>query len=328
MIWMFRASCDILKTVQKLDRLKEKQYLVGKLGVHEFMVLTAGGSPIFHYSVTEKRKLDELLSGFLSAITSFASEFGEKSIQSLSFEGSELLYEQFGSDYLFIFLVETGSSENVLRAILRELSRRFLSRYKVELRMDIPVLDVFMDFENEVRDVFTYYEGVLLVTSSLSSFVIPQVLQDNLDIAIRSGGFLDEFHRDLGSSGNRILSAIDGETSIHDMGRNLGVSDEEISDAVEYLAIRGLLKVHKLCPVIKENDARFDAYLDLIGLPNKDYQLLERAKSLCNGDRSLVDVSERLGVVPERLYEVLEKLGDEVKWNLIEVSGLVDELKK
>lgn len=324
---MFRGKYDILKSVQKLDRLKETTYLVGKLGVHEFMVLTAGGSPIFHYSKTEVRKLDELLSGFLSAITSFASEFGEKSIQSLSFEGSELLYEQFGSDYLFIFLVEMGSPENVLRAILRELSKRFLSRYKTELRMDIPVLDVFMDFEHEVRSVFTYYEGVLLVTSSLSSFVIPQMMKENLDNAIRSGGFLDEFHRDMGSSGNRILSAIDGNTSIHEMGRNLGVADEEISEVVEYLALRGLLKISKLCPVIKENDARFDAYLDLIGLPNKDYQLLDRAKSLCNGDRPLVDVSERLGVVPERLYEVLEKLGDEVKWNLVEVSGLVDESK-
>ncbi|MFW9926063.1 MAG: hypothetical protein ACFFDM_04770 [Candidatus Thorarchaeota archaeon] len=299
--------------------------MAGKLGIHEFMVLTAGGSPIFHYSVTDERKLDELLSGFLSAITSFASEFGEKSIQSLSFEGSELLYEQFGSEYLFIFLVESGSSEKVLRAVLRELSRKFLSRYKTELRMDIPVLDVFLDFENEVRGVFTYYEGVLVVTSSLSSFVIPKLMKENLDLAIRSGGFLDEFHRDLGGSGNRILSAIDGKTSIYEMGRKLGVSDEEISDVVEYLAIRGLLKVSKLCPVIKQNDSRFDAYLDLIGLPNKDYQLLERAKSLCNGDRPLVEVSERLGVVPERLYEVFEKLGDEVGWNLVEVSGLVDD---
>ncbi len=324
---MFRDICDILKTLHNLDRSKEILYLVGNLGVYEFMVLTAGGSPIFHYSITQERKLDELLSGFLSAITSFASEFGEKSIQSLSFEGSELLYEQFGSDYLFIFLVESGSSEKVLRAVLRELSGRFLSRYKEELRMDIPVLDVFLDFENEVRGVLTYYEGVLFVTSSLSSFVIPQLMKDDLDIAIKSGGFLDEFHRDLGGSGNRILEAIDGETSIYEMGRNLGVPDEDISDVVEYLAIRGLLKISKLCPVIRENDSRFDAYLDLIGLPSKDYQLLERAKSLCNGERSLVDVSERLGVVPERLYEVFEKLGDEVKWNLVEVSGLVDDSK-
>ena len=314
-----------LKDSSESGQTQGDSVLVGKLGVKEFMVLTAGGSPIFHYSVTDERKLDELLSGFLSAITSFASEFGEKSIQSLTFEGSELLYEQFGSDCLFIFLVETGSSENVLRAILRELSKRFLTRYKTELGMEIPVLDVFMDFENEVRGVFTYYEGVLLVTSSLSSFVIPKVMRENLDEAIKSGGFLDEFHRDMGGSGNRILSAIDGKTSIHDMSRNLGVADEEISKVVEYLAIRGLLKVSKLCPVIKENDARFDAYLDLIGLPNKDYQLLDRAKSLCNGSRPLVEVSERLGVVPERLYEVLEKLGDEVNWNLIEVTGLVEE---
>ena len=300
--------------------------MVDKLGVHEFMVLTAGGAPIFHFSKDQTRKLDELLSGFLSAITSFATEFGEKSIQSLSFEGSELLYEQFGPDYLFIFLVETGSSEKVLRVVLRELSKRFVSRYENEMRMDIPILDVFMDFENDVRAVLSYYEGILIVMSSLSAFIIPQVKKDNLDIAIRTGGFLDEFHRDLGNSGNRVLSAIDGKTSLYNIGRSLGLSEIDISDVVEYLAIRGLLRVSKLCPLIQEKDARFDAYLDIIGLPSKDYQLLERAKSLCNGNRSLMDISERLGVVPEQLYEVLEKLGDEVEWKLVEVSALVDEL--
>jgi hypothetical protein len=297
--------------------------LVEKLGVNEFMVLTSGGTPIFHFSNTETRKLDELLSGFLSAITSFATEFGEKSVQSLSFEGSELLYEQFGTDYLFIFLVESGSSEKVLRVVLRELTKRFISRYQDELKIAIPVLDVFLDFEKDVRSVFSYYEGILVVMSNLSAFVIPQINKDNLDIAIRSGGFLDEFHRDLGNAGNRVLSGIDGNTSLYDLSRNLGLSESIISEVVEYLAIRGLLGVSKLCPLIHEKDARFDAYLDLIGLPSKDYQLLDRAKSLCNGQRSLVEISERLGVVPEQLYEVLEKLGDEVEWKLIEVSGLV-----
>ncbi len=80
------------------------------------MVLTVGGTPIFHYSTTDTPKLDHLLSGFISAITSFATEFGERSIQSLSFEGSQLLYEQHENNYLFVFLVETGSSEKVLRA--------------------------------------------------------------------------------------------------------------------------------------------------------------------------------------------------------------------
>ncbi|MFX1483923.1 MAG: hypothetical protein ACFFCP_12150 [Promethearchaeota archaeon] len=298
-----------------------------KLGVHEFMVLTTGGTPIFHFSKSRKRKLDELLSGFLSAITSFATEFGEKSIQRLSFEGSELLYEQYRTDYLFIFLVESGSSEKVLRVVLRELSKRFVSRYENELKMDIPVLDVFMDFENDVRGVFSYYEGILVIMASLSAFVIPELKKENLDIAIRSGGFLDEFHRDLGNSGNRVLSAIDGKTSIFDIGRNLVLSESEVSGIIEYLAIRGLLRVSKLCPVLQEKDARFDAYLDLIGLPSRDYQLLDRAKSLCNGNNSIVEISERLGVVPEQLYDVLDKLGDEVQWNLTEVTGLVDEIE-
>jgi len=299
--------------------------LAGKLGVQEFMVLTSGGTPIFHYSSTEVRKLDELISGFLTAITSFATEFGERSIQSLSFEGSELLYEQFEDECLFIFLVETGSSEKVLRALLRELSRKFMSRYQTELKMDIPILEVFMDFEKEVRGIFTHYEGILVVMSSLSAFVTPEIKKDTMDIVIRSGGFLDEFHRDFGGAGNRILPEIDGKTSIYNMSRNLGVSIDDISDVIEYLAIRSLLKISKICPFIRSNDSRFDTYLDLIGLPSKDYQLLERAKPLCNGIRPLVDISIRLGVVPERLYEVLEKLGEEVEWRLVEVMGLVEQ---
>ncbi|TFH02888.1 MAG: hypothetical protein E4H14_17295 [Candidatus Thorarchaeota archaeon] len=299
--------------------------MAGKLGIQEFMVLTSGGTPIFHYSSTNVRKLDELLSGFLSAITNFATEFGERSIQSLTFEGSELLYEQVEDDCLFIFLVETDSSEKVLRAVLRELSKKFMSRYEAELAMTIPILDVFLDFEHEVREVFNYYEGILIVMSSLSAFVIPEIKKDTMDLVIRSGGFLDEFHRDFGSAGNRILPEINGVTSIYDLSRNLGVSVDDISDVIEYLAIRGLLRVSKLCPLIRTNDSRFDAYLDLIGLPNKDYQLLERAKSFCNGDRPLIDISERLGVVPERLYEVLEKLGEEVEWRLIEVIGFIDK---
>ena len=298
--------------------------MVGRLGVLEFMVLTSGGSPIFHYSRTEDRKLDELLSGFLSAITSFASEFGERSIQSLSFEGSELLYEQYGSDFLFIFLVESGASEKVLRAVLRELTQKFVSRYEEELKMEIPVLDVFMDFEREVTQVFEDYEGILLTMSNLSSFVVPSLEKRAMDIAIRSGGFLDEFHRDFGSSGNRILGAIDGETSIHEISVMSGIPDSEIGDVIEYLAVRGFLHVSKMCPVIESNDARFNAYLDLVGLPSKEYQLLERARGLCNGARSLVEVSERLGVVPEQLYDVLEKLGDQVEWKLIEVTSWVE----
>ncbi len=298
--------------------------MVDKLGILEFMVLTTGGSPVFHYSRTDERKLDELLSGFLSAITSFASEFGEKSIQSLSFEGSELLYEQYGSDFLFIFLVESGASEKVLRAVLRELTRKFVSRYQDELKMEIAVLDVFMDFEKEVTQVFADYEEILLTMSNLSRFVVPTLEKRAMDIAIRSGGFLDEFHRDFGTSGNRVLEAIDGSNSIHRISLATGIPDDEIAAVVEYLAIRGFLKVAKMCPVIEGNDARFNAYLDLVGLPSKEFQLLERARGLCNGSRSLVEISEKLGVVPEQLYDVLEKLGDQVQWRLTEVAGLVE----
>lgn len=298
--------------------------MVEKLGVHEFMVLTSGGTPLFHYSIHSERKLDELLSGFLSAITSFATEFGEKSIQSLSFEGSELLYEQYGADHLFIFLVETGSPKRVLREVLRELMGKFVANYENQMKMEIPVLDVFMDFEKDVISVLEHYEGILVIVANLSDFVVPRINTLRMEIASKSGSFHDEFHRDFGASGNKILDAIDGKTSIHEIARLTAVPESELRRIIEYLTIRGFLKISKMCPVIRSNDPRFDTYLDLIGLPNKDFQLLERAKPFCDGNTPLAEVSQRLGVVPEQLYEVLEKVGDGVDWNLIDISGLAE----
>ncbi len=299
----------------------EKSSLRNRLRVQEFMVLSSGGVPIFHYSREHTRKLDELLSGFLTAITSFASEFGERSIQSLSFEGSELLYEQTEEEAIFIFLVDTGTQKKVLRAVLKDLSRKFLLRYDRQLKSSILVEEDFKDFAFEVERAFNYYEGVMMITSNLSAYVVPILNKELMDIAVKSEGLIDEFHRDFGGPGNRVLEAIDGNSSITKMSEDLGLEVDEISEIIEYLAIWGVLEIAKLCPVLKENDARFDAFLDIIGLPQKDYQLLERAKLLCNGSNSVIAISERINVTADRLYEVLVKLGDEVEWQLQKVTS-------
>ncbi len=291
----------------------------GLLQVNEFMVLTPGGIPIFHYSPDGSRKLDELLSGFLTAITSFASEFGERSVQSLAFEGSEVMYEQTESDIICIFLAGTNAPKKVLRSVLRDLSRKFMNRYSVEVEMDIPVESVFADFKDDVELSLKYYEGVLKTTSSLSSFVVPSIKGDASDLASNAHGFLDQYHRDFGGIGNKILETIDGKCSIYDIGEKLGVEENAVQEAVEYLAIWGVIRISKMCPLIKGEDERFDAYLGLVGLPEKEYQLLKRAMPLCDGSRALGEISDKLGVTSERLHEVLSKLGEQVEWKLVDV---------
>jgi len=286
------------------------------------MVIKPGGVPIFHYSVDGTRKLDELLSGFLSAITSFASEFGEKSVQSLSFEGSEIMYEQGEEGVLFVVLVETLAPKKVIRMVLRDLSRKFQIRYSKELKLDIPIEEKFSGFSSEVNRAFVFYEEILTVTSSLSPYVVPEIKKQALDIAIRSNSLLDDFHRDFGGAGTRILEAIDGKTAIVDLSTELGLELTETNEIVEYLLIWGVVTISRLCPKLQEDDSRFDAFLDIIGLPTKEYQLLNRAKPLCNGERSIVEISERLSVTYETLYEMLLKLGDQVEWIHVPVAGL------
>ncbi len=298
--------------------------MTGPLKVHEFMVLTAGGIPLFHYSPDETRKLDTLLSGFLSAISSFAAEFGERSIQSLSFEGSEILYET-EEEVLFIFLVGSGAQKRVLRAVLRDLSHKFLTRYREEIKADVLFEDSFKGFADEVKRSFAFYEGVLAVASSLSSFVVPMINQEAFDVAVKSMGLLDELHRDFGSTGSKITEAIDGKTSIHDVSQSSGLEIEQVTEVVEYLVIWGVVKIFKMCPVIQTSDTRFDIYLDMVGIPKRDNQVLNRARPLCNGEKSLVEIGEKIGVTAEKLHDVLGKLGNAVSWKLVEVTGLTHE---
>jgi len=293
-----------------------------KLKVLEFMVLKAGGVPVFHYSTEGTKTLDELLSGFLSAITSFATEFGEKSVKSLTFEGSELLYEELPDNTLFIFLVEAGASKKILRTVLRDLAVKFMSKFENEMKLEIPVKELFLSFASEVESTFRYYEEVLLVTSSLSAFVIPTLNQKKLEEMNKTEGFLDAFHRDFGAIGTRTLDAVDGKKSIYEISEQLGLMEEDISEIIEYLSISKIIEISNMYPMIGDNDSRFDAYLDLVGLPRKDYQLLQRARPLCDGNRTVIEISNRLGITGERLYEVLIKLGDSVKWKYVKITAV------
>jgi hypothetical protein len=297
---------------------------MSRLRVKEVMILTSGGVPIFHYSPTGTRRLDELLSGFLTAITGFAVEFGERSVESLSFEGSDIIYDQSDPDLLFIFLADSGASKRVLRRVISELRQRFVNRYKGKVNLDVPVEEYFHDFKSEVIRAFNFYEGVLVSTSKLSAFIVPELYTVALQFA-KEKHFLDDYHREFGSPGEKILDAIDGEFSVFDMGVNLSLEEDIVLEVIEYLAVWGLVKISTMCPLIQQNDTRFDAYLDIIGLPSSDYQLLSRAKMLCDGQHYIVDISERLGETPKQLYDVLKKLGDQVQWNLVEVTGLTQK---
>ncbi|TFF94600.1 hypothetical protein EU546_04680 [Candidatus Thorarchaeota archaeon] len=296
--------------------------MANRLKIQEFMVITPGGVPLFHYSISQVRRLDDLLSGFLSAISSFATEFGERSVKSISFEGSEILYEQPEYKEIFLFLVESGAPVRLLRAVLKDLSRKFLSKYRKELDNDVCVDEAYNDFTEEVKHAMTFYEGVLTTTSSLTSFVVPIIRRNVLQAAIESEGLLDEFHRDFGGAGSRVLDAIDGKSTINQISENTQVEEEEIIEIIEYLAIWGVVQIVKLCPALREDDSRFDSYLDLVGLPSRDYQLLKRAKPLCNGHRTIEEIAQRLDVNADRVNEVLVKLGDEVDWKLLEIQSV------
>ncbi len=290
-----------------------------RLRVQEFMVLTTGGVPVFHYSVTGQRKLDELLSGFLSAITSFATELGEKSIQALAFGSSEILYEPAGNNHLSILLVDTGGPIRLLRAVLKDLSRKFVQMFAAQLNTDIQIEEIYLPFNDEVKRALAFYDRVHATLSGISPLAVPSVNLSALSFPDSSSNLLEAYHREFGSVGERLLENIDGRTTIRQLSQALGLEMSEIIEAIEYLAVWGVVQILKMCPIIRESDSRFDLYLDMVGIPSRDFQILSKARPLCNGNRSIEEISERIGVTAERLSEVLGRLGNMVRYNLINV---------
>jgi hypothetical protein len=67
-------------------------------------------------------------------------------------------------------------------------------------------------------------------------------------------------------------------------------------------------------PKLGERDDRFSAYLEVIGLPQSDYVVLEKIWEYCDGRIPIQEISKKSSVAVMDMLKVLRKLGNQVKW--------------
>ncbi|MFW9921139.1 MAG: hypothetical protein ACFFED_16170, partial [Candidatus Thorarchaeota archaeon] len=104
--------------------------------VKEIIILRETGIPLYHYSVSGEKKLDELVAGFLSALGGFVEQVSEEQIKVMAFATNKFVWEKKG-DLFFIALVLKEDSAEIYRAILQTLSDQFVSKYYTILRNEI-----------------------------------------------------------------------------------------------------------------------------------------------------------------------------------------------
>ena len=78
---------------------------------------------------------------------------------------------------------------------------------------------------------------------------------------------------------------------------------------------KGLVRIAKLFPVLQDRDERFAAYLEVIGIKKRDYDVLNSIWKYCNGSLSIREIADKSGVLASRILDVLNELGNHVTWS-------------
>lgn len=418
--------------------------------VKEIVIMREGGIPLFHYSVYGTKKLDEIVSAFLSAIGSFAEAAGKEQLTVMAFVESKFVWLKKG-DLFFIALVAHDDSAEIYRVILEELAESFVSRFYAQLRQNHALMKDFRAFTDSVELILQKFDGIpslarkyetallpsdelrqlktalfeveandsilrgalltwdgRIVVSNLKAYELEAVLdfinaldrdsmeekiqvvnQTGLDptsslligeldvglctFVVRKGqdvsqyaGQLLPFFKQVGktdfgkmrlirkeendepgafaehdaiellvaaseaisragsifeghppssqSMAMEIIRSSDGKKTVGEIAEESSFPKQKLSEVLAHLISKGIVRIVKLFPVMDERDERFAAYLEIIGMPKREYDVIDSIWKYCDGSLSLSEISARSSIPVNRIMEVLKKLGKHVSW--------------
>ncbi len=122
--------------------------------------------------------------------------------------------------------------------------------------------------------------------------------------------FPDSVHRKLVG----LLGRHRGLITVGELARDAGLRMSELSELLALLVARGVVRIRPLYAKVCDRDERFLAYLEVIGMPKRDYEILDAIWEYCDGKTPVRVISARTHIPPSRILEVLRALGNNVTW--------------
>lgn len=107
---------------------------------------------------------EDLVGGFLNALSSFAKEIQGGAIESLNFRNFNFIYsydDEFGC--MFILVIDIGDSEEEARSKLELMKNEFMERYRDIIKTFSGCVSVFEEFDEYVEENIFIPPKVLLV---------------------------------------------------------------------------------------------------------------------------------------------------------------------
>ncbi|MHA1771925.1 MAG: hypothetical protein ACTSYL_03675 [Candidatus Thorarchaeota archaeon] len=423
--------------------------------VKEILVLRDTGIPLFHYSFDGRRKVDEIVAAFLSAIGSFAQEASDQQLRVISFASNKFIWVQKGDIYFIAFVAAEDSAE-IYYVILQEIAEQFIGQYYDLLRnLDMDgvgsALHKFDEFADSIERILQRFEGIpglarrhkmillptqtagmlkkllarvegdtifrgaavthdgYVVVSNLRVYeieavldMLPTILEQKWELkkpmvvghsgldskttfivykltecvcafvgrvgvsgenyfermspliqALEKLSLSSAQRLNLEAAGNfaafhdldvvkpiqdiadilensrvhfsgldesirvnvlRTLEKINQEIMVGNLSDATGLNKSQLSEVLAILVARGIVRVNRVYPQLEHRDERFTAFLELIGMPKRDYEVLNQIWNYCDGTTSIMEIAQKTGIPTLRVMEVLKKIGNHVTW--------------
>ncbi|MHA2199859.1 MAG: hypothetical protein ACXABN_08285 [Candidatus Thorarchaeota archaeon] len=125
---------------------------------------------------------------------------------------------------------------------------------------------------------------------------------------------LTSFSESIQSGALRLVNAISEVSTVDEVHDASGLIREQADEVLAQLIAKGVVRIAKLYPIIEDRDERFVAYLEVIGIKKKDFDVVESIWKYCAGSLSIREIEERSGIPASRIIEVLRALGNHVEW--------------
>jgi hypothetical protein len=119
----------------------------------------------------------------------------------------------------------------------------------------------------------------------------------------------------LRSGALRMVNSLGNRVTVVELHDSSGLQREESDEMLANFIAKGFVRITKFFPIIEDRDERFAAYLELIGIKKRDYDVVNSIWKYCNGSLSIREIADRSGILASRILEVLGELGNHVTWS-------------
>ena len=192
------------------------------------------------------------------------------------------------------FVVKSGKSED-------EYVTSIKPAIDLVEQIDFSVLKRVYPTHMKTKLSFDDYDVIMTLKSKSEAIQEVRIVFTNLSESIQHGAL-------------SILDYSDGSNTITEINDKCGFTREHTDEIIAHLITKGIVRIAQMHPKLGKRNGRFSAYLEVIGLPQSDFVVLEKIWDYCDGQIPIQDISKKSSIPAMDMLKVLRQLGNQVEW--------------